>query len=406
MEDVKATNKQKRFIRSIAMSAHFWGLVCGWMVFSIACADVRAVDMDHDRLADTAAMRGIAFLSQRQSEFGSWSPQIGPAVTAMVLTVMLDRPDLVHDDLVVDRALAFILSKCRDNGGIHDGILQNYNTAICLSALARARQSPRVVEAIDKGCEFLRQLQWYDQVDPKSVSVGPEHPFYGGAGYGKHGRPDLSNTQIMLQGLYDAGLSPTDPVFQRALVFISRCQGTAANMQCGDQIVQDGGFVYSTSIDKNHIGISQSLASPELRDEAILGKPVTGLRTYGSMTYAGFKSYVYAMLSRDDPRVIDAYNWIRRHYTVDHNPGMPEGLKLDGYFYYLMTMSRALDVWGSRYIETPDGYRHDWSKDMTTKLLAMQRADGSWWNKSGRWMENDTNLVTAYALIALVHALK
>ncbi len=112
------------------------------------------------------------------------------------------------------------------------------------------------------------------------------------------------------------------------------------------------------------------------------------------------------MLSRDDPRVIDAYNWIRRHYTVDHNPGMPEGLKLDGYFYYLMTMSRALDAWGSRYIKTPDGYRHDWSKDMTTKLLAMQRADGSWWNKSGRWMENDTNLVTAYALIALVHALK
>ena len=78
----------------------------------------------------------------------------------------------------------------------------------------------------------------------------------------------------------------------------------------------------------------------------------------------------------------------------------------EGYYYYLMTMSRALHAWGATNIETAEGVEHDWANDIIDQLVDLQRDDGSWVNQSSRWMENDPNLATANALIALTHALK
>ena len=376
------------------------------IVLLLGPAGAMALDDDHWQLAESAIDRGIAYLRQTQGEDGSWSPQPGPAITGMILAVMLDRSNISAGDPAAAKALNFILEHVKPDGGIHAGILQNYNTSICLSALARIDDLPDVADAVADAQTFLRGLQWYNQADSTGRLIDRSHPYFGGAGYGQHGRPDLSNTQIMLQGLYESGLTCTDPVFQRALVFITRCQGTNANTMFSQNIVNDGGFIYATSIDKDHLGVPQSMASPQAKDEALQGKPVSKLRTYGSMTYAGFKSYVYAALRRDDPRVVDAYNWILRTYTVEHNPGMPENLKHQGYYYYLMTMSRALDAWGATYIESPDGTKHDWANDLIDKLVDLQNDDGSWVNPTSRWMERDINLVTAYALIALIHTLK
>ena len=365
-----------------------------------------ALDDEHWSQANRAIERGIAHLRTTQNDDGSWSPQPGPAITAMVMAVMLDRPDIATDDPAVTKAIAYVLSKRRDDGGIHDGLLENYNTAICLAALARVNNLPEAADAIRKGQQYLRGLQWHHQPDDQGRATDKPHPYYGGAGYGRHGRPDMSNTQIMIDGLHESGLDCDDPVFQRALAFITRCQGTAANTEFGHQIVPDGGFIYATSINKDHVGVPQSMASPELIDEAKAGKPVTGLRTYGSMTYAGFKSYIYANLDREDPRVVDAFKWIRHNYTLDHNPGMPEPLKLQGYYYYLMTFSKALDAWGSDRITTADGIAHDWANDLIYKLAALQKPDGSWTNEADRWMEGDPNLTTAYALTALTHTIR
>ena len=364
-----------------------------------------ALDNAHRDKADASIQLGIEHLRQMQNEDGSWSPQPGPAITAMVLAVMLNRPHISTKDQAAQRALAFILTKRKSDGSIHDGFLKNYNTAICLSALAQVHDRPQVAEVIPEAQRFLCGLQWSTQLAPNGKQVDQSHPFFGGAGYGKHGRPDLSNTGVMLQGLYDSGLSCDDPAFERALVFITRCQGTKLNDMLSDKIVNDGGFIYATSIDKDLIGAPQSMARPEPNDVALQEKPVSRLRTYGSMTYVGFKSYAYAALDRKDTRVVDAYNWIRRNYTVDHNPGMPENRKMQGYFYYLMTMSRALNVWGETYVASPNGVAHDWANDIIDKLISLQRDNGSWVNQSSRWMEKDPNLVTAYALIALTHAI-
>lgn len=356
-----------------------------------------ADDAHHDK-AQQSITRGVAYLRQTQNEDGSWSPQPGPAVTALVMTALLDQPDVGADDLAVTRALAYILSKQKDNGGIYEDILPNYNTAICLSALTRLRHRPDIEAALEKAEQFLRGLQY-------GVGDLNEHPkvHTGGVGYGKHGRPDGSNLSMFTQALHDLGCQPGDPAMAGAVEFWTRLQGSATNTVNGDKIVQDGGAIYAPSINKDLVGVPQSMASPEMIDEGKAGQPVSGLRTYGSMTYAMFKTYVYAQLPRDDQRVIDAVNWIRRNYSVDHNPGMPDDLKHHGYYYYLLTMSRALRAYNDDLTDS-NGAVIPWRNDLIDKVAELQRADGSWINPADRWMEGDANLVTAYALIALTQA--
>ena len=74
-----------------------------------------------------------------------------------------------------------------------------------------------------------------------------------------------------------------------------------------------------------------------------------GLRSYGSMTYAGLKSMIFAGVKADDPRVKAAVKWIKTHYTSGRNPGMelhepatPEA----GLYYYLHTFAKALAALG------------------------------------------------------------
>jgi squalene cyclase len=375
------------------------------VLFALTCAPVRAVDDQHWSQGKQAIAKGVAFLRKAQAEDGSWSAKVGPGPTALVLSALIDQPDIDAKDPAVRKAIEYLLKKQTLDGGIYDTILANYNTSICLSALARVKGEPGVAEAIKKGEAFLRTLQWTNQTDPQGHPVDKDHPFYGGVGYGGHGRPDGSNTQFFVQALVDVGCDCNDPAIQRAVAFFSELQGSSANKKYGDKIVQDGGAIYATSLDKDHIGVPESSASPELIDEGKAGRPVSGLRTYGAMTYAMFKTYVYAQLPRDDVRVQDAVKWIRNNYAVDHNPGMPKGQEYQGLYYYLVAMARALDAWHSD-LTTADGKKINWDNDMIAQLVKMQREDGSWLNESDRWREGDPNLVTAYAIIALTHAMR
>jgi squalene-hopene/tetraprenyl-beta-curcumene cyclase len=115
------------------------------------------------------------------------------------------------------------------------------------------------------------------------------------------------------------------------------------------------------------------------------------------MTYAGLKSMIYAGLERDDPRVKAAYQWIRRHYTLEENPGMgPQGL-----YYYYHTFAKALGAVGEVRITDADGKPHDWRAELAAELISRQQPDGSWVNSNTRWLEGDPNLVTGYSLLAL-----
>lgn len=370
------------------------------IIFAGAAPEASALDTEHRKRAEAAIDRGIEYLRSTQGEGGGWVVDPGPAVTGLVVAGMLDSPDIDSADPAVQKGIEYILAHQKEDGGIYDRILANYNTSICLMALGRVRNDPEVRPVIDDAHDFLRGLQWSgDLTDPNGSTITEEHPWYGGAGYGNKGRPDLSNTAMMIAGLHDSGLVCEDPAYQRALTFISRLQGTETNEKYGDQIVQDGGFIYATSENKDSIGELQSYAVPARTDG---GPGRSRLRTYGSMTYAGFMSYLYAELDRDDPRVQDAFNWIRHNYTLDENPNTG----MQGYYYYLHLFSRALHAWGDPVLTTADGQEHEWTNELIDKLAELQRDDGSWVNEEDRWMEQNPELCTAYAVLALQYSLQ
>ncbi|MEX0885319.1 MAG: prenyltransferase/squalene oxidase repeat-containing protein [Phycisphaeraceae bacterium] len=379
------------------------------LLAALAATPARALDDERYHAASAAIDRAVAYLRDAQNDDGSWSPEpAGPAITAMIVLAMIEQPGISDSDPAVDAGVEFLLDHVQDDGGIYDRILANYNTAISLSTLAELTHRPGVSEAVAGAQAFLRELQWsVGDVDPQGNPIDESHPFYGGVGYGNHGRPDLSNVQTMVQALYDSGVACDDPAYQQAVAFISRLQGHDANdMFDADTVERDGGFIYATSIDSDHIGTPQSMANPDQVERGREGQPVSGLRSYGSMTYAGFKSYLYADLDRDDPRVLAALDWIRDNYTLERNPGMPADVQHQGLYYYYHTFARALHAWGEPTIATAAGEQRRWRADLVDQLLELQNDDGSWTNPADRWMEGDPNLTTAYALLALTYALR
>lgn len=171
---------------------------------------------------------------------------------------------------------------------------------------------------------------------------------------------------------------------QKAVLFLSRCQNleTEHNTTKFATLVNDGGFYYTPA------GGGNSAAGTT---------PNGGLRSYGSMTYAGLKSMVYAGLTPEDPRVKAALEWITKFYTVKENPGMGQ----QGVLYYYQMFSKALSTLDMDTIKDASGTSHDWRKELAEELFERQQENGSWVNKTDRWFEGNPDLGTAFGLISL-----
>lgn len=347
---------------------------------------------DDSREWDRVVDKALAYLRTTQSADGSWSGQASPGITGVVLTGMLQTGKVTSKDPTIEKGLKYIETLINSKAGHIAGKdprvgLQNYVTCVNVLALVAAeRDSYKAV--IGDAVKFLKKLQWDEEEGKKDDS-----DFYGGAGYDSKSRPDLSNTQFFLDALVAAGIPKDDPALKKALKFVSRCQNSK-NPEHNDQPwaakIDDGSFIYSAAAGGS--------------TKTIDGKtPEGGLPGYGSMTYAGIKSMIYCGVSKDDARIKKAWEWIRKNYTVDRNPGMP-GLRSEwGLFYYYHTMAKCLDVMGVDFVEDAKGVKHDWRKDITAALAKRQKENGSFINEKERWMEGDPNIVTGYALMALSH---
>jgi squalene-hopene/tetraprenyl-beta-curcumene cyclase len=339
---------------------------------------------------DRVTGRAIGFLRTTQQDNGSWSTDRSPGVTGIVLTGLLQTGKVGPSDPVAEKALKYIESLINTNAGHIAGKdpkvqLQNYVTSVNVMALVAAKQDQKYKAVIGDAVKFLKKLQW-DEEEGKN----PKDDFYGGAGYDSKSRPDLSNTQLFLDALKAAGVPEDDPAYKKAAIFVSRCQnlkGEHNNLAFASK-TNDGSFIYSAAAG----GQTKVTDAPE--DSALPG--------YGSMTYAGIKSLIYCGVSKDDERVTRAYDWIKKNYSVDKNPGMPGPREKWGLFYYYHTMAKTLDVMGVDYVVDAKGKKHDWRAEITDALARRQKKDGSWSNAS-HWMEADPNLVTGYAVMALSH---
>lgn len=335
-------------------------------------------------------LRALKFLETRQLPDGSWARH--PAITGLVVTAMLrsGEPAYGTDGKPVKAGLAYIRKFVQKDGGIYERYYANYTTSVAIMALHAAGLKQDRQMLLDAR-RYLLKLQ-----ADEGEGFKPADPQYGGFGYevstkGGMRKPDLSNLQWSIDaikatedlenpdqpgGAAQAGQS-SRLAYAKAIKFLSRCQNLkAANDR--SWAADDGGFVYSPY-------------------ESKASETTKGLRSYGSMTYAGLKSMLYANLDKNDPRVTAAYAWICKHWGLDKNPELGQ----QGLFYYYHTLARALNAYGREMIADSDGKMHDWRTEFVKKMLAIQEADGSWQNKNSRWMEAIPDLVTAYVVLAL-----
>lgn len=345
-------------------------------------ADAKPLDSKTAEQLKVARTKGTGFLRTTQKEDGSWTTADSPGISGLVVTALL-RSGVPADDPVAALGLKYLQSFVQKDGGIYHpkSNHRNYETSIAMLAFSEANTDGKYKAILAAAEKYLRQQQW-DEEEGKSK----DDPNYGGAGYGSSSRPDMSNTQFLLEALKATGAKSDDPAFQKALIFVSRTQNLESehNTTPFAAKVNDGGFYYTPAGG----GATRAEGEP---------LPNGGLRSYASMTYAGLKSMIYCGVGPDDPRVKAATSWLKKHYSLTENPGAGQ----NGLYYYYQTFAKSLHAVGSPEFTDDSGKKHDWRAELAEQLAKSQQDNGSWVNPTPRWMEGDPNLATAYALMAL-----
>src|ERR1041384_7546421 len=236
--------------------------------------------------------RAAAYLWSRQAEDGGWHSRTygllrsGQSMTPFVLDALLQLPD--PPAAKIDRALDFIKRHTRPDGalGLADPDFPdypNYATALAVKVLCRARPlgwEMRVAEMVD----YLRTQQFTEQNGWHS-----EDPAYGAWGMGGErrtppatGHVDLSMTRLVLEALRMAGVPSSDPVFEKARVYVERCQNP------------DGGFHFTTTeYDTNKAGHD--------------GRR---FRSYGTATADGLLALAATETPPEDDKIGSARQWL------------------------------------------------------------------------------------------------
>lgn len=347
--------------------------------------------------ADLEALRvkmvddGLKYLAKAQSENGSFAPSLRAGIGSTILiTVGLLRSGVGLDDPTLAKALKFLEGSIQKDGGIYSAgmRLTTYESClglVCFSLANKLAGDGRYDEVV-KNCEaFIRGSQYNE-----ANGYSQDDEYFGGVGYSsdQSTRPDLSNTQFFVEALAEIGVGEDDQAIQDALVFVSRCQNLESEDNVGGNVkTNDGGFIYT------FVAGEENPAGQEVNG---------GLRSYGSMTYAGLKSLIYAGLTPEDPRVEAATGWIKKNYTLEENPGLARR----GLFYYYHTLSKCFNIIGEDKFLDDEGGEHDWRAELIERIALEENPDGSWVNDARAWQEGDANLVTGYVLIVLSYCAK
>lgn len=317
-----------------------------------------------------AVDRATAYVIAQQKPSGVFENHVGiTGVTANAL-LKLPKANRARVEAQAFKALDFLATQAKPDGGIYEKAIPHYMTAVSVSAfVAGGRAQDKAL--IAKGRQYLTE-----HVLDEGEGLKPEDKFYGGVGYGglsDGGLADIISLEYSLQALKDSGLAANDPAWEKALKFLQRTQNAS---ETNDQSWSgnDGGFIY-------YPGFSQA------------GQTLS----YGAGSYAGMMSYSWANLKKSDPRVQSVFKWARNNYTLDENPGLGQKTL---YYYYLM-LARGLNAYNENVIVDAKGQRHNWREELGQKLLSLQNAEGYWVNTHPAELQTNKVLVTAFTLQAI-----
>jgi len=365
-----------------------------------------ALGGDLDKKVGDAMVRARKFLlSKRDEATGSWKNPVAAGFTAIAATALIASTprEQVASDPTIAKALQFLAAAQKPDGSVNSNDrFTTYETSAAVGAFANARIAT-FAAAQAKARDYLAKSQITDEASPS----------FGGFPYVSQSDPtapaDLSNLQFAAAAAHDAELK--DPEFwARVATYLAHVQNRSetntfslkrADKDLGKEVEvvagNDGGAGYGPGMSKAGL-----IARPDGKFEP---------RSYGSMTYALLKCLLFAGVKADDARVTAAVAWIQKNFAVDKNPGFesakdPAKASQQGYFYYLLTLGRALAEYEKATgkplaVTDAAGKAHDWRKEVSAQLVSLQKPDGSWANPVDRWEESDAVLVTAYAIQTL-----
>jgi squalene-hopene/tetraprenyl-beta-curcumene cyclase len=361
--------------------------------------------------------RAADWLVSQQDASGAWKQgppdqaQPSLAYTGLMVAALADGPGELRAKYKepVAKGVAFMLSKQNSDGSFGEGpgnaFLKVYTTSIVLMAISLA--APDKKDAIGNARGYLKANQLKEGPDKGSLGYGDkELKIDQGKPVAKPMIPNLSTTGFAAEGLARSGLPKDDQFWKLVVEYVQKCQNNSETNTDADFVARlkakglsvgdDGGLFYAANPEDMKAG------TVKLTDKEII-------KSYGSMTYDGLKTYIYAGLTKDDPRVKAALDWIRKNYSVEAHPGFAFDDKrthLMGIFYYYLIMARAFDALGEKTITTIDGKVHRWANELGDQLLKIQKEQKMWVNENPRWWESDPLLVTSYVLNTLNAVMK
>jgi squalene-hopene/tetraprenyl-beta-curcumene cyclase len=206
---------------------------------------------------------------------------------------------------------------------------------------------------------------------------------------------NLSATAFALDALAAARVPLQDPAYEKALVFVKRCQNFAEDPTEADARFDDGGFFFRPGdAAKNKAGVAGKDRQGEER-----------FSSYGGMTADGLRALLRCGLPADHPRVAAARRWLERNFAAHANPGRfapdREIIRDATYYYYCRSVALSFTQLGTGEIDGKTG-KVNWAEALAEELLRRQRPDGSWVNRFTDTKEDDPLVSTPSAAAALV----
>ncbi len=307
-----------------------------------------------------ALTKGIAWLVAQQAPEGAWKSTTysaygeGPVLTAATLWTLTACPEGSVPRDAIDRGEAYV-RRCIGPDGKLESISPTYATSLAILALVRLRGPD--------DADVQRMARWLVSAQ-LAEPMGWQRADRAYGGWDRQGdwarkpnlaQADLSILSFAVEALATAKVSEEDPVWDRALTFVSRCQRS------------DGGF----------------LATP-VPEHAWVNKAGEGL-SYGTATCDG----VRALFACGAPAEASGA-WLDAHPSTDApvglNPEWTEGLR----YYHAF-------VWA-------DARRLRGLPVDASWLAPLQREDGSWANAQPLMKEDDPLIATLLAVAALAQS--